>query len=55
VEIHQMNGIPPGLLAHGHGFRLARSTVTIPGILILKVLYRIRLIFKNINMNTSLK
>jgi hypothetical protein len=57
--IRRKNGIPPGLLAHGHGFRPARSkifqSITIPGSLTLKDLYHIRLIFKNLNMKTSLK
>jgi hypothetical protein len=49
--IRQKNGIPREFLAHGHGFRPARSkifrSVTIPESLTLKDLYRIRLIFKN--------
>jgi hypothetical protein len=57
--IHRKIGIPPGLLAHEHRFWPARSkifrSVTIPETLTLKDLYRIRLIFKNLNMNTSLK
>jgi hypothetical protein len=54
-----MNGISLVLLAHGHRFRPARSkifrSITIPGTLALKDLYPIRLIFKNLNMNASLK
>jgi hypothetical protein len=48
-----------GLLAHGCGFRPARSkifrSVTIPETLSLKDLFLVRLIFKNLNMKTSLK
>jgi hypothetical protein len=59
IRIRRKNRIPLGLLAHGHGFRRARSkifrSVTIPGELTLKNLYLIRLVFKNLNMKTSLK